>query len=152
MGVDPGFDRVGWAVGKKTGQKIEVLDFGCIQTSRKDEIFQRYQFIQKALVKIIKQHQPQLCAIEKLFFNQVKTSGIRVAEAKGIMISTIMAHGTDVIELSPQAIKLAATGYGKADKKAMEKMIALQLGIPTTKLIDDTVDALAILLAIPNTT
>ncbi|MFH2022646.1 MAG: crossover junction endodeoxyribonuclease RuvC [Patescibacteria group bacterium] len=146
LGIDPGYDRIGWAVGQKKAQSIEVLGYGLIQTDSKTKLSQRYQQIQQELSQVIKQYQPQICAIEKLFFAQNKTTALKVSEARGVIVITAISHHLAIREFSPQKIKLCVTGYGKADKKAVTKMLRIQLKLPAGKLIDDVTDALAVVL------
>jgi len=150
MGIDPGIDRVGWAVGNKNGNQIVATDYGCIQTDRNQSDFQRYEQIEKEITEIVAKHTPQICGIEKLYFSKNVTNAMKVSQARGIIISALLKANVEILELSPQAVKLAATGYGKADKAAMTKMVKLQFKLEDSKILDDTIDALAILLAIPN--
>jgi crossover junction endodeoxyribonuclease RuvC len=146
LAIDPGYDRIGWAVGEKNKDKPKVIAFGCIQTLKTDKLTTRYQQLQTELQILIEQHQPSTLAIESLFFSVNKTSALKVAEARGIIISQCVTNNMEVFEYHPNSIKLAVTGTGKADKKAVEKMIRLQLPLPATAVIDDAIDALAILL------
>ena len=146
LGIDPGYDRIGWAIGKGLGSKPEIIDFGCIQTNKKEEIFDRYQFIENKLQKIIEQYQPQELAIETLFFSKNKKTALQVSEARGVILSCCTRNKLNIFEYFPNQIKLAVTGNGQATKAAMEKMIHLQLDIPRKKIIDDAIDAIGIVL------
>jgi len=142
LGVDPGFDRVGVAI----LEKEKVLFSDCIETNRKLPHQKRLLQIGEGIRKIISKWQPQELAIESLFFNQNITNGIRVAEARGIVIYESAKAGLDVYEYSPQAVKVGVTGYGKADKKQMEAMIKKLVKLPkqSSKRLDDEVDAIAL--------
>lgn len=149
LAIDPGFDRVGWAVGNVERGKLNILQYGCIQTLKTENRFQRYSQIQVELSAIIDQHVPNQAAIETLFFSKNQTTAMHVSEARGVIISTLLHKQIEIFEYNPNEIKLAVTGYGKADKSAVEKMVRLQLGAQLTqkeKIIDDTMDALGILL------
>lgn len=147
LAIDPGYDRVGWAVGSKiSAQKIKVDQYGCIQTDKKADIFTRYRQIVTELQIILQVHQPTHLAIEQLYFSKNTSTALRVSEARGVIIATCIAQGTEVFEYNPGTIKLAVTGHGQADKKAVDKMVRLQLGIKDLHIIDDTMDALALLL------
>lgn len=146
LAIDPGYDRIGWAVGEGKGDKPKVLGYGCIQTLKTDTLTKRYRQLEVDLQKIIDQYQPTKLAIETLFFSKNTTTALKVAEARGIIIGNCVRNNLDVFEYHPNTIKLTVTGNGKADKKAMEKMVRLQLPLPATKIIDDAIDALAILL------
>ncbi|MDO8424259.1 MAG: crossover junction endodeoxyribonuclease RuvC [bacterium] len=142
LGVDPGFDRVGVAVLDKTA----LLFSDCIVTDRKQTHAERLLFIGEALQKIIKKWKPKALAIETLFFNQNTTSAIGVAQARGVILYEAARAGLSVSEYGPQAVKIAVTGYGKADKLQMASMIKRLVVLPETskKRLDDELDAIAV--------
>ena len=150
LAIDPGFDRIGWAVGTKNHAQIKLMDYGLIQTNRDFNLHQRYQQISDQITTIIDKFQPNICAIEKLFFSRNKTTALKVSEARGVIINTCLNLGLSISEYTPNQIKLAATGSGTADKVAIEKMIRSQLNLTHSKIIDDVCDALAILLTATN--
>lgn len=136
---------MGWAVGKVVGRKLHLIDHGLIQTSAKDPIMDRYQEIINHLIKILNQFRPSQAAVEELFFSTNKKTALRVSEVRGLIIGQLLSQGVAVFEYHPQSIKLAITGYGKADKLAMAKQLRFELGI-NTPLVDDELDAIAIAL------
>jgi len=146
LAIDPGFDRVGWAIGEKQNTKLQLLSYGLIQTDKTQTLFARYQAITDSLKQIITKHQPTKLAIEKLFFARNKTTAFKVAESRGAIIITCLDLNLEVQELAPNEIKLAVTGDGQADKKALAKMVKLELKLPSEKILDDVTDALAILI------
>lgn len=150
MGIDPGYDRIGWAVGKIHGSQVQAVSYGLIQTHASESLIQRYQLIDQELSQIISHFQPSEVAIESLFFNKNTSTAIHVAEARGVIISAFFRQKVAVFEYTPLQIKQAVTGFGRADKKAVEKMVLLQLkkclNEKSPKLVDDTFDALAVLL------
>lgn len=151
LGIDPGFDRIGWAIGQAQGSTINILDFNCIQTSKTESLVDRYQQIDTDLTAVLHKYQPTEAAIESLFFAKNQTSAMHVAEARGVIISCLFRQQIPYAEYTPLQIKQAVTGYGRADKPAVEKMVRLQLKLPvipgqSAKIIDDTLDALAIVL------
>lgn len=144
IGIDPGYDRLGWAIINAHSRKLTVLKYGCIQTDKNNHIFSRYQQIITEFNQIIVQHQPRDAAIETLFFSKNQKTALRVSETRGLIIGQLLQHDCHVFEYSPQAVKITVTGYGRADKPAIEKMIRTELDLPPTKIIDDTLDALAV--------
>jgi len=145
--IDPGYDRVGWAVGTLVKKKLVPKKYGCITTDRNQTIFQRYHRIETELTAIIEEIQPEEMAIEALFFSRNTTTAIRVSEAKGIIISCALQHNLTISEYTPSEIKQAVTGNGKASKEAVDKMVRMQLNIhKEQKIIDDAMDAIALLL------
>ena len=142
LAVDPGFDRVGVAV----LEGDEVLFSDCIVTNRKDSHELRLLEIGVVLNKIIKKWKPQDLALETLFFNQNVSTAIKVAEARGVIIYEAAKVGLEMFEYSPQAIKIAVTGYGKANKSQVENMLQRLVKLPAekTKKLDDELDAVAL--------
>ncbi len=145
LGIDPGYDRMGWAVGNATNRKLTLVAHGTIQTSAKLSMMERYQKILIELKAILVQYHPVQAAIEELFFSTNKKTALRVSEVRGLIIAQLLSHRVTVFEYHPQSIKLAITGHGKADKLAMAKQLQLELGI-NTKILDDELDAIAITL------
>ena len=140
LAVDPGFDRVGMAVLEK-----ETLLFSqCIETNRKSPHAERLLEIGESVRKIIKKWQPKDLAIEQLFFNQNITNALKVSEARGVIIYEATRAGLEIFEYSPQAIKIAVTGYGKADKVQVESMVRKLIHMPSKKMLDDEMDAIAL--------
>ena len=153
LAIDPGFDRIGWAAAQVwSGDKINLLSFGLIETNKKDDVFVRFRQIDQEITSLITEFGVQEAALESLFFFRNKTTVIRVAEARGIMLAALIRAGVKLFEYSPPQIKMAVAGFGRADKKAIEKMVRLQLHLDDflqqtgTPVIDDTFDALAVLL------
>ena len=148
-GIDPGYDRLGWVVGEAgTGGSVTVLEYGCITTSSKDPIFERYQVIVQALESVLTKFAPEELAIESVFFSNNQKTALRVSEVRGLIIGSFLLHNSQVFEYNPMQIKLAVTGSGAADKTAVTKMVKLQLKLQAHAKpeLDDTMDALAILL------
>lgn len=142
LAIDPGFDRIGAAV----LEKDVVLFSQCIETDRKLPHSERLLQIGEAVRKIIKKWAPESLAIEELFFNQNITNALKVSEARGVILYEGSRAGLGVYEYSPQAIKIAVTGYGKADKKQVENMVLKLVKLPKTarKKLDDELDAVAL--------
>ncbi len=146
LGIDPGYDRLGWAIGRSQRQTPEVLAYGCIQTKKINDLAQRYLSLEEQLTEIIEKWQPTQLAIETLYFARNKNTALKVSESRGVVLSCCARHQLEIFEYHPNTIKLTTTGHGKADKKAVEKMVRLQLKLKDEKIIDDAIDALAIVL------
>jgi crossover junction endodeoxyribonuclease RuvC len=147
LGIDPGYDRLGWGVVDKAGGKYAFVSCGIIQTHKTNSHSARLHQIYEELSEVIEEHKPNACVVEDLFFSNNAKSAIKVAQARGVILLTCQKAGLEINELTPPQIKLAVTGNGRADKKAVEKMVRLQLPKLPTKLIDDTLDALAAALS-----
>jgi len=140
MGVDPGFDRCGVAI----LEEDKLLFSTCIVTDRKSPQEERLLQIGSEIGRIIKKWEPNSLATEKLFFNMNVKTALKVAEARGVILSEASKAGLDVSEYSPQAIKIAVTGYGKATKPQVEAMTMRLLKLKSIPKYDDEMDAIAL--------
>lgn len=146
LGIDPGYDRIGWAIGQKLDEEWKLSAFDCIRTSRQSTIIDRYYQLGEELSAIIKQHRPDQAALESLFFFKNQKTVMKVSEARGVMIDRLLQKKIKIFEYTPLQIKQAVTGYGRADKQAVEKMVRLELNLTKKDIIDDTLDALAVMM------
>lgn len=146
LGIDPGFERLGIAILEKNGKKETVLFSECFKTSAKLEFSERLNLIGEEVKKIIKKYGPKVLAIETLFFTTNQKTVMHVAEARGVVIYECAKAGMKIFEASPPQIKIATTGYGKANKEQVMKMVRLLVDIEKTKKSDDELDAIAIAL------
>ncbi len=146
IGIDPGFDRVGIAILDKSNGKEKLLFSTCLVTDNKSKREERLLSIGTAIERLIRKWEPESMAIETLFFNQNISSALGVSEARGIIIYEAMKRGLKVCEYSPQAIKIAVTGYGKATKPQVEAMVMKLVSIEQKEKarLDDEVDAVAV--------
>lgn len=146
LAIDPGFDRVGIAVMKSELGKTKLLFSECLETDSKQERSKRLLFIGEKVRGVIKKWRPKILAIETLFFNTNTTSAIGVAEARGIIIYEGTRAGLEIFEYGPQTVKIAVTGYGKADKVQMAMMVKRLVDMPKhyVKRLDDEIDAIAL--------
>ena len=142
LAIDPGFDRIGVAVLDKN----KVLYSHCLETNRKLLHEERLLEIGQFIKKVIKKWKPQALAIENLFFNQNISTALKVSEARGVILYEASSAGLMVCEYSPQAIKIAVTGYGKADKIQIANMVKKLISLPkkSSKRLDDELDAIAL--------
>jgi crossover junction endodeoxyribonuclease RuvC len=146
LAIDPGFDRIGIAVLKFGPEKPKLLFSQCLQTDSKKVRSERLLAIGKKIKSLIKKWQPKTLAIETLFFNTNTTSAIGVAEARGIIIYEAAGAGLEIFEYGPQTVKIAVTGYGKADKIQIASMVKKLIDLPprSLKRLDDELDAIAL--------
>lgn len=146
IGIDPGYGRVGWCVGEANGVQLELLEYGCIQTDAKFSLMTRYTEIQKKMKQVIEKYNPEEGALESLFFSNNQKTAMHVSEARGLLIGVLLSKRVRVFEYTPLQIKQAVTGFGKADKAAVERMLRLQFKIDHDKMLDDTMDAIGVTL------
>jgi len=143
LGIDPGIGRCGFAVIESTGKDNKLLISGCIVTNAGEEESQRLLEIKKDLQQIIKKWQPDTAAIESLFFITNEKTAISVGQARGVVLVTCAEAGLKTMDITPLQVKMSVTGYGKADKKQMQEMVRVLLGLKEAPKPDDCADALA---------
>ena len=147
LGIDPGTGICGFGVLEVAhGTKPKLIDVGAITTPPHTPLVERLVDIYASMGEIIEQNQPDCLAIEKLFFMQNISTGISVAEARGVVLLAGAQHQLPIYEYSPNEIKKTMTGYGHAHKKQMQEMVRLQLGMKEIIRPDDAADAVAIAL------
>jgi crossover junction endodeoxyribonuclease RuvC len=143
IGIDPGTGIMGFGVVDVVKDKIKLVDAGVITTPAHTPHGERLEDIFDSLTAIIAETKPQQMSIEKLFFSQNITTAMTVAEARGVALLVGKKAGLETFEYTPQQIKQSLTGYGKADKKQVQEMVRLQLGLTEVPKPDDCADALA---------
>jgi crossover junction endodeoxyribonuclease RuvC len=144
LGIDPGLAIVGWGVVDYSGSRFKVLGYGSLQTPAGMPTEQRLAAIYDGLSAIIEKYKPEQIAIEELFFNTNQTTGIRVAEARGVILLCAVKKGLRCFEYTPLQVKQSVVGYGRAEKKQVITMVTMFLGLKEPPKPDDTADALAI--------
>jgi crossover junction endodeoxyribonuclease RuvC len=145
IGIDPGYDRLGVAIIERDQNgKEQLLYSTCIETDRSLSLPHRHKAAGDALCHILATYTPEVLGIETLFFNKNVKTALGVAEARGIALYVAQKAGCQVIEVSPQQVKVAITGYGKSDKVSVKTMLHKLVGnLPETAL-DDEYDAIAV--------
>lgn len=144
LGIDPGTTRIGYALlGKENIDNITVLNYGCLELLNVDQIT-RLKSISSFINKLISEYRPEILAIEKLFFTKNAKTALSVAEARGVIINTAASLNVNILEFTPLQVKLAVTGYGKAEKREVQKMICRVLNLKEVPQPDDASDAIAI--------
>ena len=144
LGIDPGLAIVGWGVIDYQNNRFRPIAYGSIQTPAGMETADRLTRIHRDLTAIIEKYRPAQMAVEELFFSKNITTGIRVAEARGVILMTAREMGLELAEYTPNQVKQAVVGYGGADKRQVIAMVTRILGLPEPPRPDDTADALAI--------
>ena len=144
LGIDPGFATVGWAVLDSERGTLQPVAYGAITTPAHTNFESRLLMIKKDLETIIDRYSPTEMAIEELFFNTNITTGIAVAEARGVILCTAYEKGLKISEYTPLQVKQAVVGYGKAEKQQVIAMVTSILKLNKPPKPDDTADAVAI--------
>lgn len=143
IGIDPGTGILGFGVIEVTAGKLKLVDAGVITTPAHTAHDIRLEDIFDSLTTIIADTKPDVMSIEKLFFAQNVTTAMTVAQARGVAMLAGRKGGMTIAEYTPLQIKQTVTGYGKADKKQVQEMVRLQLGLAEVPQPDDCADALA---------
>ena len=143
LGIDPGFAIVGFGVLDKQMSKTEVIDYGVITTTKADTLPVRLEKIYQGMCELIDKYKPEHVAIEELFFNTNITTGIAVAEARGVIMLACINKGCKLFEYTPLQIKQALTGNGRADKHQVQFMVKAILKLKAVPKPDDAADGLA---------
>ena len=149
LGIDPGFERMGCAVLKKSPSGEKLIYSACLVAPRSNPHENRLLRLANGLKKIIKDFKPDIMAIEKIFFTVNQKTALKVAEARGVALLLAAENNLKVIEFTPLEVKMALTGYGRAEKTQVKKMVLAMLKISGDKKLDDEIDAIAMALACP---
>jgi len=146
LGIDPGVAITGFGIISFSNGKAQVLNYGTIETPKNLGMGQRLTLQKKKLEEIIKKHPIDLAAVERLYFMKNIKTGIDVAQARGVIIETLTSQKISFNEFDPTQIKLSLVGYGRAQKKQVQKMVQQILNLETLPKPDDAADALAVAL------
>lgn len=143
LGIDPGIADTGYGVIEDDGGLLRCLAYGSIKTSPKDDLITRLKDLYDELSSIIKKYQPQLAAVEELFFNKNVRTALIVGQARGVALLALKQHNLSIINLTPSQVKQAVSAYGQASKLQVQKMVKLILNLKELPQPDDAADALA---------
>lgn len=144
IAIDPGYERLGIAILEKNQAKEELIFSECFKTSSKLPHAERLKLIGEEIEKIIKKFQPEMLAVETLFFAKNQKTAIQVSEARGTILYVASRNNLSVKELMPNQIKIAVTGYGASDKKGIIAMVPKLIKIDKEIRYDDEYDAIAV--------
>lgn len=146
LGIDPGIGRCGWGIIKNTNNKPVVVDCGCIETKANGIIHERLLIIGEELDKLIKKYHPDTLSIEDIFFGANSKTALLVGQARGVVLFVAAKNDLSISSYTPLQVKIALTGYGRAEKSQISRMVKVILGLEKMPKLDDTTDALAIAL------
>ena len=147
IGIDPGIATIGYGVLEEKNRKVSPLCYNAIVTSGKEKaIPERLEEIYVAICQVLDLYHPDCMALEKLFFARNVTSALNVAEVRGVIMLAARQRRIPVAEYTPNQVKQAVTGSGKADKRQMQEMIRRLLSLEEIPRPDDVADALSVAL------
>ena len=143
LGIDPGFAITGYSIIDYIGNKFYLRTSGAILTEAKTSFPLRLEKINKELSEIIENYNPDAMSIEELFFNNNAKTALNVAQARGVILVTARMHNLDIFEYTPLQVKQAVTGYGRADKIQVQRMVKMILNEEKLPKLDDVTDSMA---------
>lgn len=144
LGIDPGYGRCGFGLIQESGNDYRCLKFGVITTSKELSHSKRLAEIADDIESLMTKFQPQILVIEELFFAKSTTTALKVAEVRGVILSLAEKKHLTIREVKPNEVKMAVTGYGKADKRQVQEMVKSIFHFSKKPKPDDAADALAI--------
>jgi len=144
LGVDPGTAITGYGVVEEAEGGLRALAYGAITTLAGTPLPERLQSIYRELLHLAREWRPDAAAVEELYFSANVRTAMSVGQARGVVLLALADAGLPVAEYSPLAVKQALTGYGRAEKRQMQEMVRLLLGLSDIPRPDDAADALAV--------
>lgn len=144
LGIDPGTAITGYGLVRETADRLELVDFGVVTTQAGEPLARRLQIIYDGLMAVIRQHKPDVAAIEELFFSRNVRTALSVGHARGVALLTLANAGLSIYEYKPLEIKQAIAGYGGADKLQVQEMVRMLLHLERAPQPDDAADAVAV--------
>ena len=144
LGIDPGMAIVGYSLIDYDNNEYKLISSGSIQTAKGERESSRLLEIYNDMQTNLEKLEPDVAAIEKLFFVHNQTTVMPVAHARGVILTVLEMHNIPIFEYTPMEVKKVLTGFGRADKREVEQMVKLTLNTDTLPKLDDTVDSIAI--------
>lgn len=147
LGIDPGLAIVGYGIIQSDSRDTQkVIAYDAIITSSHEELSDRLIHIYESLQQLFAEYSPDLVAIESIFFGKNAKTAMSVGQARGVIYLASAQHHIPIVEFTPLQVKIALTGYGRAEKAQMQKMVQQLLKLPELPKPDDVADALAVAL------
>jgi crossover junction endodeoxyribonuclease RuvC len=145
LGVDPGYTRIGYGFVREYAGMFKPLDWGIIENPAKDPQGEKRASADR-FAALVRRWKPSAAGVERLYFEVNKRSAMAVSEMRGVLLLVLAQHGVPTLEFTPLQVKQRICGHGRADKKQMQRMVAMLLNIRTAVEPDDAADALALAL------
>lgn len=143
LGIDPGTATTGWGVVRGEGQDLALVEYGTIRTPANTPLPERLLAIHREVTTLLETFEPDLVAVEQVFFQKNVKTAMMVGHARGVVLLAAANAGLPIDEFTPNEIKQAVTGYGAADKQQMQDMVRMLLGLDSVPRPDDAADAVA---------
>jgi crossover junction endodeoxyribonuclease RuvC len=150
LGIDPGTAALGYGIVERTGSGLRAIDYGCLTTSADLPMPERLRRIHELVAELIETHHPGIVAVERVFFSKNAQTAFAVGQARGVVLLAAAQAGVAVREATPNEVKMGVTGYGRAEKGQVARMVTVILQLAEVPTPDDAADALAIAISIAN--
>jgi crossover junction endodeoxyribonuclease RuvC len=148
LGIDPGTAATGYGVVEQAGTRLRAIEFGVLETLPSGTPGERLVAIHAGVVAMIERHRPELVGVERLFFSRNVQTAFSVGQARGVAVLAAAQSGLPVFEYTPNEVKVAVTGYGRASKEQVQRMVQTLLGLAAMPTPDDAADALAVAICL----
>lgn len=146
LGIDPGTAKLGYGIIQTQGNACVLKHFGCVETKKELSPQKRLRILEQSLIKILTEHSPDAMAMESIFFFKNAKTVVRVSQAQGVVLLCAAKQNIEVAEYTPLQVKIALTGYGRAEKSQVQKTVQQTLALDVVPKPDDAADALAVAL------
>jgi crossover junction endodeoxyribonuclease RuvC len=144
LGLDPGLATTGYGVVEQRGNSLRSLEHGVVSTPAGVELHDRLSLVFDEITELLARFRPEATAVESLFFNVNVRTALAVGQARGVALLACSRAGSALFEYTPQQVKQAVCGYGKADKRQVQEMVRMLLALPEIPRPDDAADALGV--------
>ena len=144
LGIDPGSETLGWGVVEGSGLKYNLVDFGTVKSSPKEQFSKRLLKIFDGVADVIWKFQPDVLSIEEAFYANNVSVALKLGQVRGVVMLAGEKAGIEIAEYAPRLIKQTVVGYGNAEKHQVQEMVRLLLRMKTAPQPHDAADALAI--------
>lgn len=144
LGIDPGYQRIGWSVIEGNRSRQKLIGVGCVETSKDDSLNIRLEEVYDLVGELIDEFKPDVVAVEEIFYSKNTKTVIGVSQARGVILLAAVKKKVECFNYNPVEVKKTVAGYGKADKKQVQMMVKSQLGLKAVPKPDDAADACAV--------
>jgi crossover junction endodeoxyribonuclease RuvC len=148
LGIDPGTAATGYGIVERNGSHLRMVEFGVLETLAGGTAGERLVAIHAGVAELIERHRPALVGVERIFFSRNVQTAFSVGQARGVAILAAAQSGLPIYEYTPNEVKIAVTGYGRASKDQVQRMVQTVLGLAQMPTPDDAADALAVAICL----
>ena len=148
LGIDPGTAATGYGIVERNGSQLRMVEFGVLETLAGGTAGERLVAVHAGVAKLIERHRPGIVGVERIFFSRNVRTAFSVGQARGVAMLAAAQSGLPIYEYTPNEVKIAVTGYGRASKDQVQRMVQTLLGLAALPTPDDAADALAVAICL----